>query len=74
MKVTMQHVRTVPGFRPKPGLCLAAVRPWCAQHDLDFRALVRVGLEEETLLATGDAFAIAVVKWAHECEARHGRQ
>ena len=73
--VTMKHVRTVPYFHRRPGICLPAVRAWCARQGIDFRAFVREGIPAETLLATGDGVAEAVVKWANECEgANHGRE
>lgn len=73
MIVTMQHLRTVPYFRSSPGYCLPKSRAWCTRHGIDFAAFIRNGIDEEQLLATGDGMAIALVNWAHECEARDGR-
>lgn len=70
MRVTFQHLRTIPYFNKRPGFCRAGARAWAAQHGIDFRDFVRNGIEAERLEAIGDAFAIATVKWAHECEAR----
>ena len=66
--VTMAHARTVPYFHVRRGLCVPKMRIWCARQGIDFRAFVRDGIPAETLLATGDGIAEAVVKWAHECE------
>lgn len=70
----MTHLRTIPRRQTRPGFCLSGTRAWFARHDLDFRAFVRQGIDEEALLATGDGIAIAMVAWAHECEDANGRQ
>lgn len=62
----MQHLRTVPYFGTRGGYCARGTRAWFERHGLDFRAFVREGLPEETLVATGDGMAIALVRWAHE--------
>lgn len=73
MIVTVQHLRTIPFYREKPGFCLPKTREWFKRHGLDFRAFVRNGIPSEQLLATGDGMAIAMVEWAEQCEARkHG--
>lgn len=68
-RVTIEHVRTVPGFGPRPGLCMRGARQWFSRHGLDWAAFVRDGEDAETLLATGDAFAQAVVAHARQQEA-----
>ena len=68
MIVTMRHARTIPGFSPKPGFCARGMRAFAQRHDIDLRAFARDGIPAATLEATGDAFALALVKWARECE------
>ena len=65
MKITMAHVRQVRGFSKKPGFCAAGTRDWFAKYNLDYRDFVKNGIDEEKLLATGDAMAIATVEQAH---------
>lgn len=72
MKVTVHHVRTVPGFGARPGFCMTGARRWFRHHGLDWRAFLREGIEAEQLRATNDGFAIAVCDWA-ERSAAHGR-
>lgn len=70
MIVTKRHLLTVPGFNPKGGLCRGGTRAWAKRQGLDWSDFVRNGIDAEKLEATGDPFAIAVVKWARECAAR----
>lgn len=72
MIVTIDHFRTIPGFSAKPGFCVPGGRLWFRTHGLDWRAFVRHGIDAETLRATGDGFALAIVAWAEQ-EAAHGR-
>lgn len=65
MKITMAHVRQVRGFTAKPGFCANGVRRWMESHGLDFKLLLKDGIDEEVLLATGDPMAIAVVRQAN---------
>ena len=74
MIVTFHHALTVPYFcKPRAdgrrGFCRPMMRVWFDDHGLDYAAFKRNGIEEEKLLAVGDAFAIATVKWAHACDA-----
>lgn len=73
MIITSAHLRSIPYFSDKPGFCAPGASAWFRRHKLDWRAFMKDGLPEETLLATGDAFAIAIVKHAHG-ERRHGQQ
>lgn len=57
MRVTMRHVR-------QARMCSHAVRIFFKQHNLDWDAFLREGIEPEKLVATGDALAIKVVKLA----------
>lgn len=68
MIVTLRHVLTVPGYSSRRGFCRSGARAWFVEHSLDWRAFVRHGIDTETLLATGDALAVATVEWAKECE------
>jgi hypothetical protein len=72
MKITLQHLRTIPTFNARPGYCLPQSRRWFERHGLDFRAFAREGCDEEVLLATGDGLAVALVQWAHRCAGEHG--
>lgn len=65
MIITMAHLRSIPGYGPQPGFCAGGARDWFALHGLSWMAFVQHGMEEETLLATGDALAIALVAHAH---------
>lgn len=70
MIVTMRHARTIPGFSTKPGFCASGLRAFAQRHGIDLRAFAREGIAAETLEATGDAFALALVQWARDCDAR----
>ncbi|HEX7128593.1 MAG TPA: hypothetical protein VF217_00825 [Rhodanobacteraceae bacterium] len=72
--VRLEHLRTVPGFSPRPGFCMRGARAWFAQHGLDWAAFRREGIDADMLLATGDAFAIATVAHVRQIEeSAHGR-
>lgn len=71
--ITLEHLATVPGFKPKPGFCRTGIRTWCAQNGVDWNRLRHHGLPAELLLAIGDPFALAVVEHAKQVEASHGR-
>jgi len=66
--VTYAHFRTIPA-RAGRGYCCGGGRRWCKRHGLDWTDFVKHGIAEETLLATGDGMANALVRWAHECDA-----
>lgn len=68
LTITLKHVLTVPYFHRRRGLCRSGARNWFARHGLDWASFKREGIAAETLLATGDAFALAVVEWARQCE------
>ena len=68
--VTLKHLHSIPGYGPKPGFCNGKAREFCKRHDLDWYSLRHQGLPAEQLLATGDALAIALVRWAEKCEAQ----
>lgn len=66
--VTAKHLVSLPGLTEKPGLCIPKSREWAKRHGFDFRDFLRNGIAADTLLATGDAFALKLVEWARECE------
>ena len=68
MKITMQHLRTLPIPGKKAGYCSRGTRQFFERNGLDWDAAKREGIDEEILLATGDAQAKAVVDWAHKLE------
>lgn len=55
------------------GYCMRRVRPWFAQHGLDFVDFVNNGIEAEKLLATDDEFARNIVAYVVERERTDGR-
>jgi hypothetical protein len=69
MIVTTRHMLTVPGFNRRGGLCRGKSREWAKRHGLDWGDFVRNGIDTQRLEATGDPFALALVKWARECQA-----
>lgn len=69
-RVTFEHLRTIPRARGGRGYCRDKSKAWARRHGIDFKDFVRNGIEAERLEAIGDAFALALVKWARECEAR----
>lgn len=60
--VTIQDVRDA-------GYCGSGARRWFEGYGFDFRAFMKDGLPAETLLATGDALADAVVTKKRERDA-----
>lgn len=66
--ITTKHLRTIPGFHTRPGFCLPLAKEWAKSQGIDWKAFVRDGIPAETLTATGDAFALALVDWARTCE------
>ena len=73
MIVRLEHLSGVRGFNARPGLCRKGARAWFARYGLDWDAFRKQGIEDETLLLTGDAFAIAVVEHARRLEATRGK-
>ncbi len=73
MIVTARHLFTIPSRNPRNGYCRGQSREWFRRHGLDWRDFVRNGIAAETLEATGDGLALALVDWARKCEAAaHG--
>ena len=73
MIVTTRHLFTIPGYGPRPGFCRGGSREWFRAHRLDWRDFVKHGIDESVLLAQHDAFADAMVRWAHACADRDAR-
>ncbi|WP_275629800.1 hypothetical protein [Pseudomonas sp. 273] len=71
--VTLEHLRSIPGYGKKPGFCAGKAREFFLRHGLDWYAFRHGGLPAELFLATGDALALALVKWAQQCEAANGQ-
>jgi hypothetical protein len=70
MIVTTRHLFTIPGFSTRRGFCRDKTRAWAQRQGLDWKDFVRNGIDAEKLEATGDGFALALVAWARECEAK----
>lgn len=68
MIVTLEHLRSIPGYGPKPGFCAGKSRVFFAAHGLDWSAFLRQGIDAQLLLDTDDALAAALVEWARQCE------
>lgn len=65
MKIKLEHLRSAPGLNGRPGYCVTGAKAIAARHGLDWKTFCREGIEEEQLLATGDAFAARLVEHAH---------
>lgn len=70
MKITLQHLRTIPVEGKKAGYCSKGARLFFERHGLDWEKTKREGIDEEILLKTDDAQAIAIVAWAHQMEGK----
>lgn len=68
MIVTLAHLRSIPGYGPRPGFCASGSRAFFKRHGLDWDSFRRTGIEADELAATGDALAIALVEWARKVE------
>ena len=67
--ITTRHVFSLPRRGARPGYCRDGVKAWFSAHGLDWREFVRNGITAQRLEATGDAFALEVVKWARTATA-----
>ena len=72
--ITMAHFRSIPS-RTGIGYCARGGRQWFAARGMDWADFGRNGIPAETLLATGDGFALAIVEHARklQAEATDGR-
>ncbi|WP_374439154.1 hypothetical protein [Pseudomonas panipatensis] len=66
MKVTVEHLHSVPTWTGRQGYCHRQSRAFFLEHGLDWQAFLQDGIEEELLLATGDALAAKLVEHARE--------
>lgn len=66
MRITIQHLHSVPTWNGRQGYCHRAAREFFASHDLDWQDFLHNGVDEEALLATGNALAQALVEHARE--------
>lgn len=57
----MTNVVTITDVRAA-GHCARGTKAWFEGHGLDFRSFLKNGISEEQFLATGDAYAIEVVR------------
>ena len=55
-------------------LCGTGARIWFAQHGLKWSDFIDHGITADKLLATGDAFALAVVETAQKMEEMKGAE
>lgn len=69
-RVTIRHLRTIPGTHKRRGWCNDRARVWFKRHNLDWTDFVRNGIDADILLATGCGLALAMVAWARECDAK----
>lgn len=72
--VTHVHLFTIPGYSKRPGFCRGKSSDWFRSKGLSWRHFVTHGIPAEELERTGDGLALALVKWARECEARAAAQ
>lgn len=73
MIITARHLFTIPGFSARRGFCRDSSKAWARAHGIDWRAFVREGVDETVLASTGDAMALALIDWAHECARQEER-
>lgn len=64
LRVTVQHLHSVPNFNAGVGFCACGGRLWARHHGLDWATFVRDGLPAEVLEATGDPMALRLVAHA----------
>lgn len=70
MIVTTRHLFTIPGYSRRNGFCRGKSRDWFRAHGLDWKSFVLHGIPAEELEKTGDGLALALVKWARDCEVK----
>lgn len=73
MKITVEHLHSVPTWTGRQGYCHRQSRAFFLEHDLDWQSFLQDGIDEELLLATGDALAIKLVEYAREVANGHGQ-
>lgn len=73
MRIKLEHLSEIRGFSSRPGLCRPRTRDWFKRYGLDWDDFRKNGIEADALLATGDGFALEVVRQVTELEAARGR-
>ncbi|CAM5384217.1 hypothetical protein [Rhodanobacter lindaniclasticus] len=73
MIIRLEHLAGIRGFSVNPGFCRGGARRWAKRNGIDWSQFRHQGVDEAVLLAIGDAFALAVVRNAHDMEAGHGQ-
>jgi hypothetical protein len=59
------HLHNVPSWGAiGRGYCVDRTRAFCKQYGIDYRALMTTGVPASVLVATGNALAINLVKFA----------
>lgn len=58
MKIKMEHIR-------QARMCSRGARDFLIRHNLDWSTFLQEGIDEELLIATGDAMALQVVEVAN---------
>jgi hypothetical protein len=66
VRVTIEDVR-------RAGYCGSGTRVWFKQHSFDLMKFLREGIPAEQFEATGDQFALNLVRLARERSDRSGR-
>jgi hypothetical protein len=63
--VTLDHLHSMPSTGVRPGWCHRGAREMCQRLGLDWATIVKNGgIEADTLAATGNALALALVEHA----------
>lgn len=70
MRITTQHLYSVPDYKGKTGYCAKGARAWFAAHGLSWSDFVLEGLDEDVFTATGDPLALRLVEHAHAVAAQ----
>jgi len=68
MIVTIQHLHTVPTWNGRQGYCHRMARVFFERHGFDWLDFVQNGIEEQLLVDTDDALALALVEHAREVD------
>lgn len=63
MKITIDHMHSVPTWNGRQGFCHGQARAFARRHDLDWMAFLRDGIDAQVLLDTQDALAIYLVDY-----------
>ena len=61
MRITIQHSRAL-------NHCVKGMQHFCKKYNLDFRAFIKDGIDEQILLDTQDQLGIDLVNFANKQE------